>query len=67
MTGMQTGNGTGTINGNDVNLNINVTGYGLFIINTTLSNDEQNLTGTLKIENNGASYSEPLRLVRHKN
>jgi hypothetical protein len=67
MAGLQTGQGAGTINGNEVNLNINVTGYGLFIINTSVSKDEQNLTGTLKIENNGASYSEPLRLVRHRN
>jgi hypothetical protein len=67
MAGLQTGQGTGNINANEVNLNINVTNYGLFIISTTLSKDEQNLTGTLKIENNGASYSEPLRLVKHRN
>jgi hypothetical protein len=66
MAGLQTGQGSGTINGNEVILNINVTGYGLFIINTRLSGDEQNLSGTLKIENNGASYSEPLRLLRNR-
>ena len=65
MAGLPTGQGTGSINGNNVLLNINVTGYGIFSINTNLSENEKVLAGTLKIENNGASYTEPLRLNKN--
>ena len=41
MAGLPTGQGTGSINGNNVLLNINVTGYGIFSINTTLSENEK--------------------------
>src|SRR5687767_3853363 len=60
--GLQTGQGNGTINGDNVMININVTGYGIFTITATVSKDERTLTGSLKIENNGAAYTEPLRL-----
>lgn len=60
--GQQTGQGNGTINGDNVLININVTGYGIFTITATVSKDERSLTGSLKIENNGAAYTEPLRL-----
>ena len=67
MAGQQTGQGNGSINGNNVLININVTGYGVFTITSTLSQDEKSLTGSLKIENNGASYTEPLRLNKVEN
>ena len=65
MAGQPTGQGTGSVKGNNVLLNINVTGYGIFTINTSLSENEKVLAGTLKIENNGASYTEPLRLNKN--
>ena len=65
MAGQPTGQGNGSINGNNVLLNINVTGYGIFTINTSLSENEKVLAGTLKIENNGAAYTEPLRLNKN--
>lgn len=64
MAGQQTGQGNGVINNKQVSLDINVTGFGLFTINTVLSKDEKNLSGTLKIENNGVAYTEPLHLTR---
>jgi hypothetical protein len=67
MAGQQTGQGNGSINGNNVLININVTGYGIFTITSTLSQDEKSLTGSLKIENNGAAYTEPLRLNKVEN
>jgi hypothetical protein len=66
MAGQQTGQGSGSTNGNNVLININVTGYGIFTITSTLSQDEKSLTGSLKIENNGAAYTEPLRLNKVK-
>ena len=65
MAGQPTGQGTGSIKDNNVLLNINVTGYGIFSINTTLSKDEQRLIGNLKIENNGAAYTEPIQLNKN--
>lgn len=65
MAGQPTGQGSGSINKNNVLLNINVTGYGIFSINAKLSNDEKSLIGNLKIENNGTAYTEPLRLNKN--
>ena len=67
MAGQQTGQGNGSTNGNNVLININVTGYGIFAITSTLSQDEKSLSGSLKVENNGAAYTEPLRLNKVEN
>jgi hypothetical protein len=66
MAAQQTGQGNGSTNGNNVLININVTGWYL-TITSTLSQDEKSLAGSLKIENNGAAYTEPLRLNKVEN
>ena len=67
MAGQQTGQGNGSTNGKNVLINLNVTGYGVFTITSTLSTDEKRLIGSLKIENNGAAYTEPLQLNKLQN
>ena len=64
MAGQPTGQGSGSINNKQVSLSVNVVDFGIININAALSGDKINLNGTTRIENNGASYSEPLHLIK---
>jgi hypothetical protein len=64
MAGQPTGQGSGTIANRQVSLSVNVVDFGVININAALSSDKLNLNGTTRIENNGASYSEPLHLIK---
>jgi hypothetical protein len=66
LAGQQTGQGSGSISNGKVLLTVNVVDFGIINIDATLSGDGVNLNGTTKIENNGASYSEPLRLIKQQ-
>lgn len=62
MAGLQTGQGSGSLDNDKVSLTVNVMNFGMITINAVLTEDEMTLTGTTKIENNGTAYTEPLRL-----
>lgn len=62
MAGLQTGQGSGSVENSNVSLSVNVMNFGMITINAVLSEDQMSLTGTTKIENNGTAYTEPLRL-----
>lgn len=64
IAGQPTGRGSGSINNKQLSLTVNVVDFGIIYINAALSGDKLNLNGTTKIENNGASYSEPLHLIK---
>ena len=64
IEGLLVSQGYGTINNNQVTFNLNVTNVGTLYINAMLSADEQHLNGTVKIENNGGSYSEQLHMTK---
>jgi hypothetical protein len=62
--GDQTGSGTGTINGKKIHLDVNLLNVALVAIEATLSDNEREITGQYKIQQNGAAYTEQMRLVR---
>ena len=64
IAGQRTGQGSGSINNNRVGFSVNVVDFGMISIDAAISGDKLNLNGTTKIENNGASYSEPLHLIK---
>ncbi len=62
IAGQKTGEGVGTVQGRKLNFKITVVNVGILSAETTLSNNNAHLNGTLTIENNGAKYTEPLVL-----
>jgi len=64
MAGVLSGQGTGNIKGNEVNLNMTFSGSIGASINMILASDERNLTGTSRIENNGTVITEPIHLIK---
>lgn len=68
IAGQKTGEGVGTVKGRKLNFKITVVNAGILSAETTLSNNDVHLNGTLTIENNGAKYTEPLVLNKeHSN
>lgn len=64
MNGMQSGEGNGTVNNNQVNMNINVFNVGVLSLNGTVTNNNIDLKGTTTIEVDGIPYTEALHLVK---
>lgn len=67
INGQQTGQGSGYIKGNEVLLQITITADDLVIpseFKLRLSEQETEMNGDLKIEQNGASYSEKVHLEK---
>lgn len=67
VTGQQTGMGTGFINGDNVTMQITITADDLVIpseFKLRLSAQETELNGDIKIEQNGATYTERVHLER---
>jgi hypothetical protein len=67
VSGQQTGMGSGYIKGDNVTMQITITADDLVIpseFNLRLSTQETELNGSLKIEENGAAYTEKVHLER---
>lgn len=67
LTGQQTGEGIGTINGGNVNVHLTLSLNNAMIpcdLQVNLSPDERSMSGNIKIENNGAAYSEMIFIER---
>lgn len=67
VSGQQTGMGSGYIKGDNVTMHITITADDLVIpseFNLLLSTQETELNGSLKIEQNGAAYTEKVHLER---
>lgn len=67
VSGQQTGMGSGYIKGDNVTMQITITADDLVIpseFNLRLSAQETELNGSLKIEQNGAAYTEKVHLER---
>jgi hypothetical protein len=65
LSGDQSGEGSGYIEGNKVNMSINVFNVGNISLRGTLSNDNKNFKGTSTIESDGTPYTEALHLVKN--
>lgn len=63
-TGEQTGSGTGYINGRQIHMDVNLLNVAQVAIEATLSADGREITGQYKIQQNGAAYTEQMRLIR---
>lgn len=67
LTGQQTGEGTGRINGNNVNAHLTLSLNDVLIpcdLQLSLAKDGYSMSGNIKIENNGAAYSEKIFIER---
>jgi len=64
LNNQKTGEGLGVINGKKFTFKINVLNFGFISADTKLAPNGKSLSGTLTIQNNGASYNEPLTLNR---
>lgn len=65
--GVQSGTGSGFINGSVITLQVSLVFNNAVIpctMNLTLSSEENVLEGEYKIENNGSKYTEPIRLEK---
>lgn len=62
--GQPTGHGTGTINKQQLYLTMMITGVGTINIQATVSANKNRISGNYVITNNGASYTEPMVLLR---
>lgn len=65
LAGGQTGEGTGTIDGNKVKFEIQLYGIGTIPGTGTISADGQVMNGNFLIEENGASYKEAFRWTKN--
>ena len=65
MDGSQSGEGSGTVNGNKVKMDINVYNVGVISLSGTVANDNINLKGTTTIAVDGVPYTEALHLVKN--
>ncbi len=67
LTGQQTGEGIGKINGDKVNVHMTLSLNDVMIpcdLQLILAQDGYSMSGNIKIENNGAAYSEKIFLER---
>lgn len=65
MDGSQSGQGTGTVIGNKVKMDINIFNVGIISLNGTVATDNINLKGTTTIAVDGVPYSEALHLIKN--
>jgi hypothetical protein len=65
MNGVQSGQGSGTVYGNNVKMDINIYNVGVISLSGTMANDNINLKGTSTIAVDGVPYTEALHLVKN--
>lgn len=65
MNGVQSGQGSGTVYGNNVKMDINIYNVGVISLSGTIANDNINLKGTSTIAVDGVPYTEALHLVKN--
>ena len=65
MDGSQSGQGTGTVIGNKVKMDINIYNVGIISLSGTVATDNINLKGTSTIAVDGVPYTEALHLVKN--
>ncbi|MBL7713192.1 MAG: toll/interleukin-1 receptor domain-containing protein [Chitinophagaceae bacterium] len=67
VTGEQTGEGTGTVTGRSVKIQLNLSANGMLIpseLDVAVSPDNLELNGHIRISDNGSSYSEKIHIER---
>lgn len=65
MDGTQSGQGSGTVTGNKVRMDINIYNVGVISLSGTVASDNINLKGTSTIAVDGVPYTEALHLVKN--
>lgn len=65
MDGTQSGQGSGTVNGNKVRMDINIYNVGVISLSGTVASDNINLKGTSSIAVDGVPFTEALHLVKN--
>ncbi|HTN17805.1 MAG TPA: toll/interleukin-1 receptor domain-containing protein [Chitinophagaceae bacterium] len=67
ITGEQTGEGTGTVTGRAVKIHLNLSANGMLIpseLDVTVSSNNIELNGQIRISDNGSTYSEKIHMER---